>query len=492
MSLQSCRQDPAQQHPIGTWRSYPSYNGSVSIATNGTRIFAASDQSFFVFNVSQDEMVPYSKSGGMADVGVSFVDYDQTTGTTIIVYTNTNIDLFKDETFFNIPDIKNRSITGLKRINGIYTENGLSYLATSFGIIVVNLAKKEIKETYSFVENSQNIEVMALSATSNELFAVTPKGVYKANKNNLNLQAFSSWQLIVAKTNLKDLCTFNDTVIVQTTDTALGDSLFAINNNALSFIYRSDIEITGIDSQAKALFVSEYRPLNFNGRVRKLDNNYQIIDSFNTFGKPLQVKVLLDSSTWVADANAGLARREWVLASTIRNPQGPVDPGGFDIYAHNGELWVAHGSVNDNWSPQFTKAGVSHFKDGKWNAYNEQVYRDSLNGVSDFISIAVDPADKTMYAASFRSGVLIVKADGSYELKKENSVFEPTIGDLGSYRVGGVTVDQGGNTWFTMAGTVHDLAVKTKSGEYFKYTGAGAGLYAAYPIVDDYNQKWYL
>src|ERR1700744_3221828 len=144
----------AQERPIGYWSFLLPYNSAFSMATDGVSLLTITAQSFFTYNPSTGDIVPYSKVDGMSDLDMSGIGYDAATGTTILTYANSNIDLFKDNTFYNIPDIKIASIAGSKNINNVYTENGYAYLSTDLGIIVVDLVNKNIKETYHFSYNN--------------------------------------------------------------------------------------------------------------------------------------------------------------------------------------------------------------------------------------------------------------------------------------------------------------------------------------------------
>ena len=405
----------AQDRPIGYWRAHMPYNNAVSAATDGNTLFVGSDQSFYTYNVAQEETSTYSKVEGMADVGIAFIDYDATTGTTIIAYENCNIDLFRNETFYNIPDVKLRSFTGLKRINDIYTENGLCYLSTTFGVVVINLSRKEIKETYTFINNNQNIEIKGFTGTQTHFYTITSKGIYKANKNNPSLQAFSSWQQIHAGNTFRTLAAADNRILVHTKD-----SLFSLNNDTLAMVYKSPWEITAINPHGNVVRISEYKAASFNGVVKEMNLSLQVTDSFTTLGKPVQSLVLSDGSVWIADAFNGMLKKEGGNASLKVKPQGPASVGSFDILPHDGELYVAHGGYNDNWTYIYNNSGFSHFKDGKWTEYNRWTRQEmAAVDVTDVISIAKDPQDGTVYAGSYRSGLIILKTDGSIEIRKD-------------------------------------------------------------------------
>src|ERR1700761_7583418 len=88
----------AQDKPIGYWESHLPYNSAVGIATDGNTLYTACNQGFFTYNPSTSAMQPYSKVEGMSDIGMQCIAYDMATSTTILVYSDGNIDLFKDNT----------------------------------------------------------------------------------------------------------------------------------------------------------------------------------------------------------------------------------------------------------------------------------------------------------------------------------------------------------------------------------------------------------
>ncbi len=475
----------AQNMPIGYWRAHMPYNEAISTATDGVTFYVAAQSSFYTYNAAQNEMTTYSKVEGMADVGMACVGYDATTGFAILVYQNGNIDLFKDETFYNIPDVKLKVITGVKTINNIYTENGYAYLSTSFGIVVVNLVKREIKETYVFSLNNQLIEIREFAASGNSFYAVTSNGLYRADKNTANLQVFSAWEQIDGRTNLGSITVSNNKVFAGGID-----SLFVVNNNALDFAYKSSMSINHLDPTKDGVWIAEYDSSSYNGKAKRINMSYQPVDSFNVPGNPSNILDAAETA-WVSDAFNGLLRRTGANDVATYKPAGPAEAGSFDILPYNGDVWIAHGGYDANFTYVYNKNGLSHFKDDKWTVYNQRTVS-WMSGLEDFIVLAKDPSDGTIYAGAYQSGLLILRPDGSHEHLKENSVLEATIGDPTAYRVSGLVFDEQGNLWVNQAGAPSDLLMKTREGLWKKFRGGGSGLYSAYVTIDDYNQKWYI
>ncbi len=477
----TCSAD-AQNAPVGTWTSHLPYNDVISIATDGRMLYAASEISFFTYDPASGALDAYSKTQGMSDVDMAWVAHDRTTGYTILTYKNGNIDLFKDRNFYNIPDFKLRVINGTKDVNGVYTENGLAYISTSVGIIVVNLEKKEIKETYEFIQNEITIPVFAFAANNQYFFANTGSGIYRINRNSPSPQVFSLWQKISDKV-------LPDAVVEQNIFFAANqDSLFKAQGDSLVGLMSLGGGGDHIDAGNGYLLVSSYGTVEgYNATTWSKDvYNYKFTDT-------RQSVLLTDGSLWVADYTKGIAKGQDNISYV--KPNGPSGLSSYDIYAYDRNVLVAHGAVSDNWVYRFNTDGFSEYKDGQWVNYNSRNYP-YLNAFTDFITITKDRNDGTIYAGSFISGLLILKADGTHQQLKEGSpILESTLMNPGTWAVGGLVLDDNNTLWVNNFGTTNELAAKTLDNTWHKfnlpyntvYPGGGAHI-----IIDDIGQKWYV
>ena len=481
----------AQERPIGFWRAHLPYNTSISVATNGSTAFVATNESFYTYYYVDEYLESFSKVDGMADVGMAYVGYDRYTETVVLAYRNSNIDLFKNGSFYNLPDLKNKLVTGSKQVNHIYCKEGLAYLSTDIGIVVVNIEKKEIKETYSFSANSQLIPVKGVTIAGDNIYAATPKGLYRNNVNNINIQAFSTWAQLDTSRNIITIASVKDSVYAATNDT-----LFAVYNSSLNFVYKSaDTSILHIDAGKDALWVSEGFE-DYSGKVKKLSNNLQFIDSFKTEGHSFEVAENNDGSVWIADGFRGLKRRAGKNDADFYTPRpsGPVTYSAFDIQAYNGELLVAHGGYDDGYKFRYNPFGFSIYSGDKWKNYKNGEYPPFGDTVYDFTSILRGP-DKNIYVGSNQSGLFILKENGEYEYYKQNSIIDPSFAAPNAYRVSGMAFDNDGNLWMTIFGGAHELVVKTKDGNWYEYFVPISRPFpnaAANILIDDYNQKWYV
>ena len=97
----------------------------------------------------------------------------------VVGYENTNIDLImEDMSIINIPDIKRKEILGNKTINSIMNYGKYAYLSCGFGIVVLNLEKMEIKDTYYIGPEGTSINVLSMTHDDQYFFAATESGIY--------------------------------------------------------------------------------------------------------------------------------------------------------------------------------------------------------------------------------------------------------------------------------------------------------------------------
>ncbi len=112
----------------------------------------------------------------------------------MVSYSNTNVDLiFDDLTIINIPDIKRKEILGNKTINSILNYGKYAYLSCGFGIVVLNLEKKEVKDTYYIGPDGSSLNVLAMTYNDTAFFAATEKGIYYADIDDPNLAFYANW-----------------------------------------------------------------------------------------------------------------------------------------------------------------------------------------------------------------------------------------------------------------------------------------------------------
>ena len=240
------------QKPVGQWSDHLIYNTAKSVSVGKEEVFASTGSSIIVYNKALAELRKMSRINGLTETGISTIAWSEENRTLIIAYTSTNIDLVINNIIYNIPDIDRKYIPGKKEINRIRTSGKYAYLACSFGIIVVDLIKKEIYDTWKPGSGSGNAEVWDITFGNGKIYAATGNGVYSADLSNPGLSYFGNWNLI---NNLPDpagkytlLIYSGNKLYVNLSDPlAGGDSVYVIDGLSALFLYLPGVYNTSFD-----------------------------------------------------------------------------------------------------------------------------------------------------------------------------------------------------------------------------------------------------
>ncbi len=205
----------AQSIPMGSWQVHLAYNAGSDVAVAGSKVYCVANGNLFSYNTSDNALKRISKIDGLADIEVSSIAFDENSKTLIVGYNNANIDFIVNDKIVNLSDIKRKQMFGDKKIYNIYIKNNYAYLAMGFGIIKLDIAKQEIKETYYLINDVNGIKVNAICADNEKLYAATPNGVYYANLNSVAISNPTGWKkhYTLPNANYNTIALFNNKII---------------------------------------------------------------------------------------------------------------------------------------------------------------------------------------------------------------------------------------------------------------------------------------
>ncbi|GAA4461758.1 two-component regulator propeller domain-containing protein [Nemorincola caseinilytica] len=464
-----------------------SYSSAFGVATSGNVLYTITDKAFYTVDAHNGQVDAYSKVEGMSDIGMQCIGYDHATSTAVLVYSNGNVDLFKDNTFYNVPDLKIKTIAGSKEVYAIYILNGNAYLSTSIGVVVIDLAKQSIKETYEFNVNNQVMAVKGIWSQGDSLYAITVNGMYSANKNSNELQNFLAWKRVDTGKNYICIAGYDNELYLST-----DKKLYKATNGIVSEIYSSRMGIMHIDAGMGRLLVSEYDTGSFSGYIKLYNSAQGMYDSVRLPGnKAAQAIQTLDGTLFIADEFGGLLKRHSNGDLGYITPEGPINVNSFDLYAYGRDLWIAHGGFNEKFLPAKNYASISNFRDEKWKYYARGLYR-AFDTITDISVLLKDEKTGTLYAGSFLNGLFVKNSDESTQAYTAPSVFDNSISQgEGRAQVAGLGLDSYGNLWVsTMFSPSHQLYVKTPENEWTKFSVPGAQ-FGGPLVVDDNDQVWF-
>ena len=131
------------------WETHFSYNNTDKVCITKHKIFARANNHIYSISKEDGVVETYTKLDGLSDNQITDIQYNIEKGCLIIVYSNSNIDIIEsDGTIYNVPDLYQKQMSVNKTVYQITMDKEYAYLSTGFGIVVVNLDKKEIANTY--------------------------------------------------------------------------------------------------------------------------------------------------------------------------------------------------------------------------------------------------------------------------------------------------------------------------------------------------------
>jgi ligand-binding sensor domain-containing protein len=475
---------------IGLWRDHLPYNSAIDLAKGNGKIYCATPYSLFSVATSDKSIERMSRITGLSETGISAIHYDNANEKLVIAYTNSNIDIVYRNDIVNVPDLKRDNVSGDKTIYNIYSSGNNYYFSTGLGVVVVDGERYEIKESWLIGAGGNQVKVNGVVNDNNFFYAATEEGLTKAPANVTNLADYNNWQLI-SGTNGLDTGSCQNVLILQNKVIAQkGDSLFVQDGINWVLFYQDDWPLISVTASENKISLCE-RKSSGESRVVVLNIDGTVINTFqqvSIIAYPRKA-IIMEANTWIADQLSGLSQ----FNATSFEQYRPNSPGGVatgEIAVYNKVFYATAGGVDQLWNPQKNADGIYIFKEGAWTTINRSSYP-SLDTLLDYVSIALDPKDETIWAGSYGGGLLHVKADHSFEIYKQNFL-SPAIADPSSYRVSGLAFDQENNLWISNYGATKPLVVRKSDGALLKisipFSLPGNAL--AQVLVDDTNYKW--
>jgi ligand-binding sensor domain-containing protein len=476
---------------IGLWREHLPYQNMIDVTASSNKVYAATPYSLFSVDLSTNEIERISKVAGLNETGISTIKYDPLSDKLFVAYTNSNIDVIDTKGIYNIPDIKRRNISGDKSIYHIYPAGKYAYLSTGIGVIVVDAERFEIKDSWLIGNGGSYVKTNMFTKDNSFFYAATDQGLKRTSVNSSNPADFQQWQNLSAANGLPSAAA-KGVVNVQNKIIALAnDSLFVLNGNNWNLFYGDGWKVISINTTENKITLCQSLP-NGNSKVTVLNADGSVARVFqqpNVIAAPRNA-IVQNGTYWIADLYGGLSH--WTnTTSEIYKPNSPFDIALGDMTTYNNVVYATAGAVNESWNYQYNRGGIFQLKDGNWSAFNQYRFP-VLDTLMDFITVAVDPRDETVWAGSYGGGLLHIKDNNQLSIYKQNSPIGPTIGDPTSYRVAGLAFDGDNNLWVANYGAMNELHVLKENGTWKSFAAPFTlnENAAAQIIIDDANQKW--
>ncbi|MEQ8907793.1 MAG: hypothetical protein RIC95_01250 [Vicingaceae bacterium] len=482
-----------QLKPIGSWSDHLPYQSGVSMARNGNQLFCGTQSGVFIFNANDGSITRWSKVNLLSEVSVQKLAYNVLTRTLIVVYNNSNIDLIQNGIVTNIPFLRDYSRVTNKAVNDIFIKGENAYLACGFGVVQLNLSKKEISDSYLFSNNGIEFGVNSVFVDDQEIFAATNLGIYKAALSS-NLLDFNNWTLDDFKKGriARKLFEFNQSgyVVIKNPSNDI-DSVFSLNSKQSVAALSGIKYVTHSTSNNQLTYIStnQYSLLDpsFNALNSYTLETFQILSAF-TVNKQL---FILDNyyPLLLYDENGN-------RVSQIK-PNGPFERKVFDIDALNGEVWAVAGGHNFTYSNTNQSSRIYHLSNNTWTSYLE-ASTPSIQGTHDMLSVKINPSDENhVLFGSWAFGLFEWKNKlpfKNYNTQNSSLVIRDALSAFDWIGVGEVEFDDDENLWVVNSYTTKSLSVKKTDGSWrsFDFSDSLQSEEIAIKelIVTNDNHKW--
>lgn len=481
----------AQQVPIGQWRTHLPYNHVLSIDANNDEIFCGTTGGIFTVSKSTGEVNKLSTIDGLASVNVAHLAWNEATQQLMVAYQNSNIDLIKDNKIYHLPEIFDKQGLGDKSINAITFNGPLAYLSCGFGIVVYDLTKREVKDTYFIGAGGTNLKVSQIAINGTNILAATADGVYQADINSPLLADYRTWTKHAASQNYPGGITSSIVSFNQFVYGLFGQQIYRFDGRQwqLTQIFGTDVKALKVSNNA-LVALAAFRLISYDQNENILKN----INNLNGFSNANDVYIDPNQQFFIADGQRGLVKTADGNSISYILPNGPNTSSIYELRFVDGKLLLSPGAITSVYSPAFNNDGFSVFADEQWKSYTDQNIT-AFQPIRDIVSATLDAASQTQYLASYFNGLIEFRADESVKIfNQNNSTLQTTIGDAASIRVNGVILDNDGNLWVSQYSVNKPLSEKKPDNTWVSYGFPDVISDPVAPVtgltIDFSNNKW--
>ena len=481
------------QGEIGSWTVHTACGKVVDVDKMGDRIFAATNYDVFHYDLRDNSLSRHSRVNGLSDFGAVTVRHSTSPDLIFIGYTNGNVDLlFPDGKILNIPDIKEKNIIATKEINNVMFHDKKAYISCGFGIVVVDLQRYEVKETYLLGKDGSYLNINDLALFLDKFYAATDEGLFVADASSDRLVDFSEWHRDTLINN--PYGSFNEVEVVKnhlvanfTIDVNNHDTLYFFNGQQWDYFSQNH----NIHRQLRASDDRLVCSAEYNVSVYTPDG---VLLSSNSGKGFMPLSAIYDGQNrcyWHGDMKKGLVRSELDFSSASSMMiSSPFNNDAFSLTTDGDDLWVAPGGYLSTWEKLWNKTGVFHYNGIKWSNLNTLQCFDTI---TDVVSVAVDPYDENhVFLGSFSHGVV--------ELDNEHvkNIFDHTNSSLGTALgwanpyvfISGVAFDSKNNLWVVNCLGENLLHSRTSRGVWKSYNIGEGGGFTGDLVIDRNDYKW--
>jgi hypothetical protein len=442
---------------VGEWKTHFAFNQVFEVIETPDRIIGATRLGLIVVEKSDFSIHTLTKVQGLSDYFITALSYSADNSSVLIGYENGNIDVIKNDDIININDLKIKQLVGSKAINHFLVIGEETYVATDFGIIVLNIDKREISSTFYIGENATNLIINQLAIDESYLYAATASGVRRILKDAPNMPIYEAWELISAdQLNYSCILQFSDGIVFSRGEKNTTNTLLYLNDNNIQTLW-------SVNNFQKMSVATGRLVVTSNNTIQIYDASFALKASF---GNPVIAEVqqtaafrgatlAANGELWAADIIHGLLRKREGNVWVKYLPQGPVSNHAFQLKFSGENLWLIPGGLDATWNNARIDPSISILSGNEWQHLTNQ-NSPLLQGSRDLLSITPHPENPDyLYVSSWGSGLFEVTAPENnpavvkHHLTPENGLINIFDNNSRYVRVAATAFDKNKTLWMT-------------------------------------------
>lgn len=481
------------------WKGYFSYNEIVDVDSGTDAVFAATQNAVFSKAITSSDLKIFNSINGLKPESITTIHHSQTANKTFAGNTNgllliinsdgsvsTKVDIINE-----VPVPPNK-----KKINDFYEHEGKLYIATDYGISVMDVATSEFIITYFIGTSGEETEVLQTTVLNNQIYAVTRSfGIRKGDLANPNLYDFSQWQTF--DTGFwGGIVTFNNELVAMNADA----KTYRYNGTSFQQVLNQTQAGLKIKTNGTELIVTTQNHVFVLNQAYSQIAHITQIPNYNAIFKAATV---VNGILYIGTEKDGLFSAALTNPSVFEamSPSGPVRNYIFRVKKAPNYLWAVYGDYSRDYNPYaLDEFGISKFStDNGWELipYNDLFQAKSIS------DIVINPNNPNqVYATSYFSGLLKIENENIELFNNTNtgpngleSLVVPGSPSYVDIRINSPAFDKDGNLWLTNAFVDKAIKVLRSNGQWQSYNladvapTASTGRYG--PMAIDKNRtKW--
>lgn len=481
------------------WKGYFSYNEIVDVESTSNSVFAATQNAVFSKAITSSDLKIFNSINGFKPESITTIHHSQSTNKTFAGNTNGLILVINsDGSISSKVDIINEVPvpSNKKKINDFYEHDGKLYVATDYGISVMDIATSEFIITYFVGTAGEETEVLQTTVLNNQIYAVTRSfGIRKGDLSNPNLYDFSQWQTFDTGFWL-GIVTFNNELVAMNTDS----KTYRYNGTSFQQVLNQNQAGLKIKTNGTEIIVTTQN------HVFILNQSYTVladITQIPDYNAIFKAATVVSGIVYIGTEKDGLFSTSLANPTVFQSmsPNGPVRNYIFRVKKAPNYLWAVYGDYTRQYNPyDLDEFGISKFSnDNGW----ELIPYEDLFQVKSICDIIIHPNNPNLvYATSYFSGLLKIEGDNIELFNNTNtgpngleSLVVPGSPSYVDIRINSPAFDKDGNLWLTNAFVQKAIKVLRSNGQWQSYNLAdvaptvSTGRYG--PMAVDKNRtKW--